>query len=77
MRTDQQYLEKGLLREAEVEKARVEEIQRVASRTRTDVGETYAPRFFDLDDKGEYNFNQKYWEQRDDKKYWENIPKLW
>lgn len=76
-RTDQQLLEQGRIREAESDKIRVEDIQRMAARDRQATGVEYQSRFFQPDPSGEYTFNALYWSKRDDPQYWENISKLW
>ena len=75
-RPDQRLLESGELDRAELEKKRIESIQREAAASRVTQGITYEPRFFVQ--KGDtYMTKGNYWEERDKGQLWAYIEPLW
>lgn len=73
-RPDQRMLESGMLDAADLEKERIEQLQR----DRRSAGKTIEPMWFNYDESSKtWKFNGKYWKEREAKFSKREIPNLW
>ena len=73
-RPDQRMLESGMLDAADLEKQRIEQVQR----DRRNTGKPLEPLWFQYDDQSKtWKFNGKYWKERNKNFSEREIPKLW
>jgi hypothetical protein len=77
-RPDQRCLEEGKVEKAELEKHRIEEMQRTRRKEMEARGEEHRPLWFVMNDK-EWSFNNQYWSKRENQgfKSLGGFPKLW
>ncbi|XP_052827249.1 oxysterol-binding protein-related protein 6 isoform X9 [Octopus bimaculoides] len=80
-RPDQRLLEEGKLSESELEKIRIEQLQRDKRRQRDDMKIVYMPQWFrklEVNGKEFYEFTREYWEKRKEPGFSRmSLPKLW
>ncbi|XP_029641137.1 oxysterol-binding protein-related protein 6 isoform X9 [Octopus sinensis] len=80
-RPDQRLLEEGKLSDSEIEKIRIEQLQRDKRRQRDDMKIVYMPQWFrklEVNGKEFYEFTREYWEKRKEPGFSRmSLPKLW
>ena len=73
-RPDQRMLESGMIDAADLEKQRIEQLQR----NRRNCGEVVEPKWFTFDKASDsWKFNEKYWQERDSGFKGVKMQKLW